>query len=154
VVVVDDLADDDRWGGYRLPALGHGISSSLSLPLRVRDAVLGTLNIYATRPRAFGPAEQLTARRLAEEASRALDLALRVGERNGMSGHLQDALESRAVIDQARGIIMGQHRCTADEALEVLLSSAQNRGVELRAVAGETVGSVGVQAPVDGLRSA
>ena len=33
VVVVDDLADDERWGGYQMPALGHGVRSSLSLPL-------------------------------------------------------------------------------------------------------------------------
>ena len=71
VVVVEDLAEDDRWGGYRAPALGHGVRSSLSLPLHTDGEVLGALNIYATTPRAFGPAEQLVARRFADEASSA-----------------------------------------------------------------------------------
>ena len=55
VVVVDDLAGDDRWGAYRMPALGHGVRSSLSLPLRTNGEVIGALNIYATRRRLRPP---------------------------------------------------------------------------------------------------
>jgi GAF domain-containing protein len=51
-----------------MPALGHGVRSSLSLPLPADGAVIGVLNTYATTPRAFGPAEQLVARRFADEA--------------------------------------------------------------------------------------
>ena len=149
VVVVDDLADDDRWGGYRMPALGHGVRSSLSLPLHTDGEVIGALNIYATTPRAFGPAEQLVARRFADEASRALALAVRLAERSEMSAHLQAALASRAVIDQALGIIMGQNRCTADEAFEVLRTISQNRNVKLRDVAADMVTAVSGQPPAD-----
>jgi GAF domain-containing protein len=149
VVVVDDLADDDRWGGYQMPALGHGIRSSLSLPLCADSAVIGALNIYATTPRAFGTAEQLVARRFADEASRALALAVRLAERSEMSAHLQAALASRAVIDQAIGIVMGQNRCTADEAFEVLRSISQNRNVKLRDIAAAMITSVSGQSPAD-----
>jgi GAF domain-containing protein len=149
VVVVDDLAQDDRWDGYQLPALGHGVRSSLSLPLRADGEVIGALNIYASTPRAFGPAEQLVAGRFADEASRALALAVRMAERSEMSAHLQSALASRAVIDQALGIIMGQHRCTADEAFEVLRSISQNRNVKLRDIAAEMVTAVSGQPPSD-----
>lgn len=149
VVVVDDLAEDDRWGGYRLPALGHGVRSSLSLPLRADDAVIGALNVYASAPRAFGPAEQIVARRFAEEATRSLELAVRMAESSDMSVHLQAALVSRAVIDQALGIVMGQNRCTADEAFELLRGISQNRNVKLRAVAAEIVTSVSGQPPAD-----
>jgi GAF domain-containing protein len=142
VVAVDDLAEDDRWGGYRMPALGHGIRSSLSLPLRTDGEVLGALNIYATTPRAFGPAEQLVARRFADEASRALELTVRMAEGSEMSAQLQAALASRSVIDQAVGIIMGQNRCTVDEAFEVLGSISQNRNVKLRDIAVDMVTSV------------
>ena len=129
VVVVDDLASDDRWGGYQMPALGHGVRSSLSLPLHTDAEVIGALNIYATQPRTFGPPEQLVAGRFADEASRALTLAVRIVERTEMSEHLRNALTSRAVIDQALGIIMGQNRCTADEAFEVLRTTSQNRNI-------------------------
>jgi GAF domain-containing protein len=149
VVVVDDLANEDRWGSYRMPALGHGVRSSLSLPLPADGEVIGALNFYATAPRAFGPAEQLVAGRFADEASRALALAVRLAERSEMSAHLQAALASRAVIDQAMGIIMGQNRCTADEAFEVLRSISQNRNVKLRDIAAEMVTSVSGQPPTD-----
>jgi GAF domain-containing protein len=149
VVVVDDLAQDDRWGGYRMPALGHGVRSSLSLPLRGDGEVIGALNIYATTPRAFGPAEQLVAGRFADETSRALALAVRMAERTEMSAHLQNALASRAVIDQALGIIMGQNRCTADEAFEVLRAISQNRNVKLRGIAAEMITAVSGQPPTD-----
>ncbi len=149
VVVVDDLANDDRWGGYRMPALGHGVRSSLSLPLRADDAVIGALNIYATTPRAFGPADQLVAERFADEASRALALAVRLAERSEMSAHLQAALASRAVIDQALGIIMGQNRCTADEAFNLLRTISQNRNVKLRDIAADMITSVSGQPATD-----
>jgi GAF domain-containing protein len=149
VVLVDDLADDDRWGGYRMPALGHGVRSSLSLPLRADDALIGARNLYATGPRAFGPAEQLLGRRFAEEASRALELAVRLAERSELSAHLQAALASRAVIDQALGIIIGQNRCTVDEAFDVLGSISENRNVTLRDIAAEMVTAVSGQPPTD-----
>ncbi|WP_214402777.1 GAF and ANTAR domain-containing protein [Pseudonocardia lacus] len=149
VVVVEDLVDDDRWGGYRVPALGHGVRSSLSLPLHAGDAVIGALNLYAAQPRAFGPAEQLVAQRFAGEASRALELAVRMAERSEMSAHLQAALASRAVIDQALGVIMGQNRCTAHEAFELLRGISQNRNVKLRDIATEIVTAVSGQAPSD-----
>jgi GAF domain-containing protein len=146
-IVVDDLAADDRWGGYQMPALGHGVRSSLSLPLHTDSQVIGALNIYATQPRTFGPPEQLVAGRFADEASRALALAVRIAERTEMSEHLQTALASRAVIDQALGIVMGQNRCTADQAFEVLRTISQNRNVKLRDIAAEMVTGVSGQPP-------
>jgi GAF domain-containing protein len=148
-VVVDDLAQDDRWGGYQMPALGHGIRSSLSLPLRGDSEVIGALNIYSAAPRAFGSAEQLVAGRFADEASRALALAVRMAERSEMSAHLQNALASRAVIDQALGIIMGRNRCTADEAFDVLRAISQNRNIKLRDIAADMITAVSGRPPID-----
>jgi GAF domain-containing protein len=152
VVVVDDLASDDRWGGYQMPALGHGVRSSLSLPLHTDGQTLGALNIYATEPGVFGPQEQLIAGRFADEASRALALAVRIAERTEMSEHLQNALASRAVIDQALGIIMGQNRCTADEAFDVLRRTSQNRNIKLRDIAADMVTAVSGRPPADNPR--
>jgi len=76
-----------------------------------------------------------------------LALAVRIAERTEMSKHLQTALASRAVIDQALGIIMGQNRCSADEAFEVLRTASQNRNVKLRDIAAEMITAVSGQPP-------
>jgi AmiR/NasT family two-component response regulator len=78
--------------------------------------------------------------------SRALALAVRIAERTEMS-HLQIALGARAVIDQALGIIMGQNRCTADNAFELLRTISQNRNVKLRDIAAEMITAVSGQPP-------
>jgi GAF domain-containing protein len=149
VVLVDDLADDQRWGDYQMPALGHGVRSSLSLPLRAGGQVIGALNIYSSQPHAFGAPEQLLAGGFADEASRALSLAVRMAERTEMSQHLQTALASRAVIDQALGILMGQNRCPAAEAFDILRTASQNRNVKLRDIAVQIVTAVSGQPPAN-----
>jgi len=109
--------------------------------------VIGALNLYATRPGAFGSEEQATAARFADEASRAITLAVRLAVRAEMSENLQHALASRAVIDQALGIIMGQNRCSADEAFDILRTTSQNRNIKLRDIAAATVAPVSGHAP-------
>jgi GAF domain-containing protein len=148
IVHVVDLADDDRWGEYRGPALAHGVRASLSLPLHDSGTVVGALNIYADRPNAFDDEDLLHAGQFAAEVSRALALAVRLAERTEMSAQLQDALASRAVIDQALGIVMSQRRCTADDAFEILRAISQNTNTRLHDVAGGMVAAIsGRQAP-------
>jgi GAF domain-containing protein len=147
-VVIDDLAADDRWD-YQMPALRHGVRSVLSLPLHADGQVIGALNIYASQPHAFGPSEQLLAWRFADEVSRALALAMRIAERTEISQHLQTALASRAVIDQAIGIIMGQNRCPAAEAFDILRTTSRHRKVKLLDTAIQIITAVSGQPPAD-----
>jgi GAF domain-containing protein len=147
VVHVTDLVDDDRWGEYRTRALGHGVRSSLSLPLHTAGAVVGALNIYAGHPRAFSEEDQRHAEQFAAEASRTLALALRLAERTEMSAQLQDALASRAVIDQALGVIMAQRRCTADDAFETLRTISQNTNTKAQDVAASIIAAISGQQP-------
>jgi GAF domain-containing protein len=146
-VLVEDLAAERRWGPYPISAVGHGVRSSLSLPLRTNGTVIGVLNLYSPIPHAFGEREQAAAKRFADEASRALGLALRLAAQTEMSQDLLDALSSRAVIDQALGIIMGQKRCTADEAFDTLRTISQNRNIKLRDIAEEIITAVSGQPP-------
>ena len=74
-------------------------------------------------------------------------LAVRMAERVEMSANLQNALVSRAVIDQALGSMMGQNRCTADEAFGVLRTISQNRNVKLNLIAAEIVTTVSGRPP-------
>jgi hypothetical protein len=75
-----------------------------------------------------------------------------LAEQAEMSENLRGALASRAVIDQALGIVMGQNRCTADEAFDTLRTISQNRNVKLSDVAAQVITAVSGQPPASELR--
>ena len=116
-VSLDDTATE-RWGGFSTRAAANGIRSCLSLPLDA-DGIIGALNFYAPVPGAFTDAELRRAETFAASASAALALAARQASAAALTGQLRAALASRAVIDQALGIIMAQERCTSTQAFAI-----------------------------------
>jgi GAF domain-containing protein len=150
VVQIDDLASDERWGAYRSDAYAHGLRSSLSMPIGANGQIVGALNLYSTEPRAFTAEHRTRAARFADRAAGALSVATRMAAQVRLSEQLRQALESRAVIDQAIGVIMAQQRCSAEQAFAVLRSASQNRNIKLRTVAAGIVGSLQQHAPHDG----
>jgi AmiR/NasT family two-component response regulator len=73
-----------------------------------------------------------------------------MARQNELTTQLEAALTSRATIDQAIGIIMGQNRCDADRAFDLLRAASQNRNVKLRTVAAEIVAAVSGKPPTPG----
>ncbi|MCA1569653.1 MAG: GAF and ANTAR domain-containing protein [Chloroflexi bacterium] len=146
-VVITDLATDDRWGDYGLDALAHGMVSSLSLALDCSPSVRGALNFYAAEPEVFGTEQQQQGETLAAEACRALRLAGRLTDQVQLTHHLETAMASRSVIDQALGIIMGQNRCAAADAFEILRRASNHRNIKLRDVASEIVTRISGEPP-------
>ena len=71
-----------------------------------------------------------------------LELALKMADDAEVRAQLEAALTSRSVIDQALGIIMGQNRCSSEEAFRLLRDASQNRNVKLRELAAAMVASV------------
>jgi GAF domain-containing protein len=143
-----DLAAEPRWPRFAAAAVACGILSVLSLPLVAQDQVIGALNLYARERAAFGPAQTRLAESFAENAAGALALGQRLVSYASLTDQLRAALGSRAVIDQAVGIIMGQERWTQDRAFAALRAASQNRNVKLRVLAEEIVTGVTGAAPV------
>ena len=150
VILIQDLAGDERFTPYRPRALALGVRSSLSLPLDGGDHAVGALNLYSRQTNAFGPAQRAEAHRFADEASRVLSLAVRLVHDIEITDQLRAALTSRTVIDQAIGSIMGQNRCDAGTAFAVLRAASQNRNIKLRVVAAEILGAVSKKIPTQG----
>jgi GAF domain-containing protein len=118
----------------------QGLRSSLSLPLFVKDTSVGALNLYSfDRIHAFDDDARAHFEGFAAQASTALMLALRQAKHQATNQQLEAALVSRTVIDQALGIIMGQQRCTAHEAFDILRAHSQNNNIKLRDVAAQLV---------------
>jgi GAF domain-containing protein len=147
-VIVTDLATDDRWSeDYKTEAFAHGLAASISVPLDIGPDLRGALNLYATQPHAFDTTAQHQAKSLAEEASRALRLAVRLSDQIQLTRHLETAMASRSVIDQALGIIMGQNRCTANDAFTILQRASNHRNTKLRDIAQEITTRISGQPP-------
>lgn len=147
VTIMDDTAGHSRWPKFAAEAESRGIRSCLAVPLTTDGAPIGALNIYARQPSAFGPAQVRRAENLAGYASGALALAVRLASYSALTGQLRASLASRAIIDQALGVIMAQERCTQAQAMVILRTASQNRNVKLRDVASAVVASVSGEPP-------
>ncbi|MFE9776230.1 ANTAR domain-containing protein [Streptomyces sp. NPDC005931] len=131
-VAVADMTAEKRWGAYPTFATALGIRSSLSLPIPVHEHTAGALNFYATEPDAFTRRERSRLEQFALQAGGGIALAQRLSDAEDFTRELQSAIRSRAVVDQAVGVIMHQRRCSADEAFDILRSTSQETNTKLR----------------------
>jgi GAF domain-containing protein len=136
-----DMETDDRWPDWAARALEAGAQSSLSIGLPIHDQVTGALNVYATKPGAFDNDAVLLGQTFAGYAAVALANAHVYDAQANLARQMQAAMESRAVIEQAKGIIMGSRRCTSDEAFVILTKISQDTNRKLREVAVALVAS-------------
>jgi GAF domain-containing protein len=132
---VPDMAEERRWPDFARRAAGAGVFSSLAIGLPLQESVSGALNIYATKAQAFDEDAVALAQAFAAYAGVALANAHLYDTQAALARHMQTAMESRAVIEQAKGIIMGGRRCTADEAFGILRRMSQDSNRKLRDVA-------------------
>jgi GAF domain-containing protein len=139
VLSVPQMAEESRWPRWTARALDKGVLSSLSIGLPVQDTVTGALNIYATKPEAFDDDAVVLAQTFAGYAAVALANAHLYDTTANLARQMQTAMESRAVIEQAKGIIMGDRLCTADEAFRILTKISQDTNRKLRDVAAALV---------------
>jgi len=142
VVVSGDLRVETRWPAWRAATVERGFIAVAAIPREVRPGVEIALNLYAPSPDPWDEQALTLAGLYADEIARATHLYLRGADQAELNADLRSALASRAVIDQAIGVIIAQNRCNEDEALRILRSASQHRNVKLRDVAVSIVESV------------
>ncbi|WP_236594332.1 GAF and ANTAR domain-containing protein [Saccharothrix sp. 6-C] len=120
-----------RWPSFGELVAGLDVAGYLSAPFRVEGAP-GSLNLYSRRPDGFRALDAA----LLELYTTAAETVLRGARRHlrdrGQAVQLRQALTSRAVIDQAKGIVMAVHRVSADKAFDMLVDRSQRANVKLR----------------------
>lgn len=146
-VNVHNTTTADRWPRFCRQAASLGIRSCYAVPLVNDGEPVGALMLYARRPGAFGPEETRRAERFARHASGALALSLRMASCVDQNDQLRSSIVSRAVIDQALGVIMATERCPQDKAFALLRSVSQNTNVKLRDLAATIVTGVSGEPP-------
>ncbi len=134
-ILVTDMAAEDRWPDYAAEAVQHGALSSLSVALPVQEAVTGALNIYGTTTDAFDQSAVELAQNFAGYAAIAVSNAHHYANSTALAAQMRDAMDSRAVIEQAKGILISQRGCSPEEAFDILVRASRNGNRKLRDIA-------------------
>ncbi len=127
--------NDPRWPEFATAALAQGFVGVLSTPLVVRERNLGALNLYSRRHAGFSEVDQAAAQMFADQASVVLANAVAFAAAETVNAQLREALATRDVIGQAKGILMARHGCTSEEAFDRLRHESQRSNQKLRDVA-------------------
>jgi GAF domain-containing protein len=134
-----DLQTEQRWPGFCERARQLGYRTVLAVPLTAGRDTIGALNVFAAGPNGLSEDDIALAGRIAAPAATTLANARAYGSVSRLATQLQEALESRALIEQAKGIVMARERCSADQAFELLRQASQTGNRKLRDVAASVV---------------
>jgi len=140
IVTSADLeADHDRWPSFVPQALAAGFRSVTAVPLRLRDDVIGGLNMFSDRPMLLTDADLRLAQALADAATIGILQQRAVHRTSVLAEQLQMALNSRVSIEQAKGVIAERHNVPMDVAFEALRRHARDNNLKLHDVASGVV---------------
>jgi GAF domain-containing protein len=136
-----DTLTDQQWPDFARRAAERGCRSVLSVPMPVQELVSGGLNVYARQSHASDERDRELAARFAEYAVVPVSNMYLYESAVERVGHLETALDSRAVIDQAKGILMERFKLTADQAFQALTRVSMESNIKVREVAERMVES-------------
>jgi hypothetical protein len=133
---VEDLsAQAERWPQFVRAAADAGFASVHAVPMRLRETVLGALNLFRTEVGPLGAGDRDLAQALAHVASIALVADKAAADRETINQQLQTALTSRIAIEQAKGILAQLGGLDMDQAFAVLRRYARDHNLRLTDVA-------------------
>jgi len=139
-VVREKISENaDRWPEFSTVAEQAGVQSVLAVPLVANSHPLGALNLYSKSSGGYDDAAEETAVLFSEQAAVACANAEVYWRTYTLTENLREALESRDVIGQAKGILMARRNCTPDAAFDALRKASQHRNTKLRDIAEQVV---------------
>jgi GAF domain-containing protein len=141
-VIVGDIATADaaaRWPSFAAAASEMGFAAVHAIPMRLRDQVIGTLNLFGTAPDGLDPAVARAARALVDIATIGILQERATREQELVAGQLQVALNSRITIEQAKGVLAERMRVTPDQAFIVLRAYSRNQNYPLTQLATDVI---------------
>lgn len=140
VVSVDDIDQiAHRWPAFATDARASGFSSIHAIPLRLRDSTLGSLNLFRDEAGALNAADAAAAQALADIATISILQQRLVEESELAQAQLQRALDSRLVIEQAKGYLAQMRDIDMDEAFARIRSHARSTQTRIGVVARDVI---------------
>jgi hypothetical protein len=134
-VTIDDLAAESaRWPEFAPAAARHGFTAVHAMPMRLRDTVIGALNLFTT-DRILDATGQDTGQAMADIATIGI-LSQRAGaQRDLLAEQLQTALNTRILIEQAKGMFAERHQISMEQAFTALRHQARSTSTKLTDIA-------------------
>jgi GAF domain-containing protein len=140
-VWADDLGTEERWPAFSPAAASRGLTAVLTSPIPYSDEAVGVVAVFAAEPHPWTDAEQEAIVAFTDLAAMLILNAMAARDRGKLAVQLQGALDSRVVIEQAKGVLMGRHGLTPRQAFERLRGMARDQRRSLAEVAAEVVGA-------------
>jgi GAF domain-containing protein len=144
IVNTDLSTATGRWPLFAPKALAAGFQSVHAFPMRLRENVIGALNLFGRPVTHFSPDETRIVQALADIATIAILQERNVVRAETLTEQLQGALNSRIVIEQAKGALAQLDGTTPAEAFETLRARARDSRRRLTDVAAEVLGQIGL----------
>jgi GAF domain-containing protein len=141
IIVPDVTAEPaaERWPRFASAAGEMGFAAVHAIPMRLRDQVIGTLNLFGTAPDGLDPAVARAARALVDVATIGILQERATREQELVAGQLQVALNSRVIIEQAKGILAERMRVSPDQAFVVLRAYSRSNNYPLTQLAADVI---------------
>ena len=134
-IVVDGEGDGSPYRAYAEVAARAGVRHTVSVGMPIAERSVGGLNMYSTDDAPVSEAFVERAEAFAGYAAATVANVASYARVSARVEHLQRALNTRAVIEQAKGVIIARDRCTPDEAFEVLTRISQHEHIKIRDLA-------------------
>jgi len=144
VRVTDVRKESARWPQFATAAKRLEVAGVAGIPMRLADKIIGALNLYSPEPRAWSDGDVAVAAVLADVATSYVVNASKLRQQEQLSEQLQQALETRVVIEQAKGITAYKNAISVDQAYQRMRGHARSNNASLRVVA-EAIVAVGLQ---------
>lgn len=138
-VLVPDLNHVTSWPNYTPLAIKVGCQAVAGLPLRITNRSIGALNVYADQPREWTADDVQAAQMLADMATGYIVNARQLHESRLLAEQLQHALDSRIVIEQAKGVVAERLGVHPEQAFDILRGYARSHNRRLHDVAAEVI---------------
>jgi GAF domain-containing protein len=139
LVGAEDLSSDGRWPDFSQAAVARSVRAVLASPLPYNQDAVGVVAVLSEKTRPWSPEGELALLAFTDLAALLIASMMLGQQQSAMSRQLQDALDSRQIIEQAKGVLIGTQQISAREAYQQLRSRARSQRRKLSAVCAEVV---------------
>ena len=126
-VAADDLSREDRWPAFSPDAARRDLLAVLASPIPYSEQAVGVVAVFAAEPHPWTEAEREAIVAFTDLVALLILNAMEATERGRLAAELQVALDSRVVIEQAKGVLVGRHGLTTRQAFERLRRAARDQ---------------------------